>query len=194
MIFFGCWPPMAKRTCIKSGFHDVHALFYIVVHSVHARYLIKCLLDIFSLVWTLVSTKLQGFSCFLTRNMFDSLVVYLTHLIPHVHFQCFSHALHIATSCTQPPLAHTFATLVMHWSIPGFFILAYHIYLILCSILFCLLFELHFSFILHPSCIILFVHTFISSPFFSLTPLSICVKKGESILQSSIPESFVIST
>ena len=40
----------AKITCIKGGFHDVHALFHIVVHSVHARCLIKCLLGIFSLV------------------------------------------------------------------------------------------------------------------------------------------------
>ena len=38
---------MAKKTCIKGGFHDVHALFHIVVHSVHARCLIKCLLGIF---------------------------------------------------------------------------------------------------------------------------------------------------
>ena len=33
-----------------------------------------------------------------------------------------------------------------------------------------------------PSCIIITVHTFISCPLFSLTPLSIRVKKGESIL------------
>ena len=33
-----------------------------------------------------------------------------------------------------------------------------------------------------PSCIIIIVHTFISCPLFSLTPLSIRVKKGESIL------------
>ena len=102
MIFFGCWPHVAKRTCIKGGFHDVHALFHIVVHSVHIRCLIKCLLGIFSLVWTLMSTKLWGFSCFLIRNMFGSLVVYLTHLAPHVHFPCIGHALHIATSCTHP--------------------------------------------------------------------------------------------
>ena len=50
--------PCGKRTCIKDGFHDVHTLFYIVVHSVHARCLIKCLLGIFSLVWTPMSTKL----------------------------------------------------------------------------------------------------------------------------------------
>ena len=34
---------MPKRTCIKGGFHDVHVLFHIVVHCVHARCLIKCL-------------------------------------------------------------------------------------------------------------------------------------------------------
>ena len=101
MIYFGCWPFVTKRTCIKGGFYDVHALFYIVVHSVHASCLIKCLLGIFSLVWTPMSIKLWGFSCFLIRNMFGSLVVYLTHLAPHVHFPCFCHALHIATSCTH---------------------------------------------------------------------------------------------
>ena len=101
MIFFGCWPLMEKRTCIKGEFHDVHALFHIIVHSVHARCLIKCFLDFFSLVWTPMSTKLWGFSCFLIRNMFGSLVVYLTHLAPHVHFSCIGHALHLATSCTH---------------------------------------------------------------------------------------------
>ena len=90
-----------KKTCIKSGFHDVHTLFYIVVHSVHVKYLIKCLLDIFSLVKTPMSTKVWGLSCFLIRNMFGSLVVYLTHLAPHMHFSCFGHALHITTSCTH---------------------------------------------------------------------------------------------
>ena len=175
MIFFGCWPLVAKRTCIKGVFHYVHALFHIVVHSVHARCLIKCLLDIFSLVWTPMSTKLWGFSCFLTMNMFGSLVVYLTHLAPHVHFHCFGHALHITTSCT-----HFFYP--KHWSISCFLILVCHIYLMLCSIVFCILFELHFPFILHSSCNILLVHTFISCLFFFLIPLSIRVKKGENIL------------
>ena len=101
MICFGCWPLMTKRTCIKGRFHDIHALFHIVVHSVHARCLIKCLLGIFSPVWTPMSTKLWGFLCFFIRNMFDSLVVYLTQLAPHVHFSCFGHALHIATSYTH---------------------------------------------------------------------------------------------
>ena len=97
LICIGCWPLVVDRTCIKGGFHDVHALFHIIVHSVHARCLIKCLLDIFSLVWTPMSTKLWGFSCFLIRIMFGSLVVYLTHLAPHVHFSCIahSHLLHI---------------------------------------------------------------------------------------------------
>ena len=99
MICFGCWSLVGKITFNKGGFHDVNALFYIVVHSVHARCLIKCLLGIFSLVWTLISTKLWGFSCFLIRNMFGSLIVYLTHLAPHVHFPCIDHTLHIATSC-----------------------------------------------------------------------------------------------
>ena len=95
LICIGCWPLMAKRTCIKSGFHDVHALFHIIVHSVHARCLIKCLLDIFSLVWTPMSTKLWGFSCFLIRNMFGSLVVHLTHLAPRaffMHWSCIAHS------------------------------------------------------------------------------------------------------
>ena len=118
MFFFGCWPLMAKRTCIKGGFHDVHALLYIVIHSVHARCLIKCLLNIFSLVWTPMSTKLWGFSYFLTRIMFDLLVVYLTHLALHVHFHCFGHALHIATSCTHLyyPCRALVCTLFLHAS------------------------------------------------------------------------------
>ena len=136
MICFGCWPFVAKRACIKGGFHDVHALFHIVVHNVHVRYLIKCLLGIFSLVWTLMSTKLWGFSYFLIRNMFGSLVEYLTHLAPHVHFPCFGHALHIANSYTH---------LCYPWSILCFFILACHVYLMLCSILFCLRFWASFS-------------------------------------------------
>ena len=114
MICFGFWPLMAKRTCIKGGFQDIHALFYIVVHSMHARCLIKCILGIFSLVWILLSTKLWGFSFLLTRNMFGSLVVYLTHLAPHVYFSYIGHALHIVTFCTQSPFAHTIVTLVMH--------------------------------------------------------------------------------
>ena len=117
MICFSCWPLVAKRTCIKSGFHDVHSLFYIIVHSVHPRCLIKCLLGIFSLVWTLMSTKLWGFSCFLIRNMFRLLVVYLTQLTPHVHFSCIGHTLHIATSCTHLCYpCHTLVILFFHRS------------------------------------------------------------------------------
>ena len=119
LICNGCWPLVAERTCIKGGFHDIHALFQIVVHSVHARCLIKCLIDIFSLIWTPMSIKLWGFSCFLIRNMFGSLVVYLTHLTPHVHVLCIGHALHIASSCTHLCyLSHAMIyTLFLHPSI-----------------------------------------------------------------------------
>ena len=101
LICIGCWPLVTEITCIKGEFHDVHALFQIIVHSAHTRCLIKCLLDIFSLVWTPMSTKLWGFSCFLIRNMFGSLVVYFAHFAPHVHFSRIGHALHLATSCTH---------------------------------------------------------------------------------------------
>ena len=116
LICIGCWPLMAKRICIKDEFHDVHALFYIVIHSVCTRCLIKCLLGIFSLVWTPMSTKLQVFSCFLIKNMFGSLVVYLTHLTPHVYFSCIGHALHTATSCTHLcyPYHALVQTLLLH--------------------------------------------------------------------------------
>ena len=142
----------------------------------HARCLIKCLLDIFSLVWTPKSTKLWSFSCFLIRNMFGSLVVYLTHLTPHVHFSCIGHALHIATFCTHLcyPCHALVYTLLCHPSmscLPN-----------LCSILLCLRFELHFlihlaPLIHHYHCS--YLHLLLS---FLLDPLSIPDKKGESIL------------
>ena len=152
--------------------HCFTLLFIVCMLGVYARCLIKCLLGIFSLVWTPMSTELQGFSCFLIRNMFGSLIVYLTHLAPHVHFPCI-----------QPPLVHTFATLVMHWSIPCFFILACHVYLMLCSILLFLRFKLYFLIHLAP-----LMHHYHCSyihllPSFLLDPLSIPDKKGESILQ-----------
>ena len=129
LICIGCWPLVAERTCIKGGFHDVHALFHIIVHSVHARCLIKCLLGIFLLVWTSMSTKLWSFSCFLIRNMFGSLVVYLTHFTAYVHFSCIGHALHIATCCTY--LCYPCHTLVY-----TLLILACHLYFMFCIILF----------------------------------------------------------
>ena len=178
MICFGCWPFVAKRACIKGGFHDVHALFHIVVHNVHVRYLIKCLLGIFSLVWTPMSTKLWGFSYFLIRNMFGSLVVYLTHLAPHVHFLYFGHALHITTSYT-------------HLLIPllciGLYLVSssQHVMFILCFVVFCFVldFELHFLILLAP-----FMHYYHCSyihlfPLFLLDPLSSPDKKGDSIFQ-----------
>ena len=137
----------------------------------HARCLIKCLLGIFSLVWTPMSTKLWGFSCFLTMNMFGSLVVYLTHLAPHVHFHCFGHALHITTSCTH--LCYPCHALVY-----TLFIRAYHVYLMLCNTLFCLRIELHFLIHLaplmhHSSCS--YLHLL---PFFLLDSFVYSCKKG----------------
>ena len=165
---------MTKRSCIKGEFHVVYALFYIVVHSVHARCLIKCLLGIFSLVWTPMSTKFCGFSCFLIKNIFGSLVVYLTHLAPHVHFPCIDHALHIATSCTHlcyPCHALVYA-LFLH---PSMSYLAYalqHFFFVLCL-------SFIFLFILHPSCIFILVHSFISCSLFSLTLCLFVSKTGK---------------
>ena len=178
MICIGCWSLVAKKTCIKGGFHDVYALFHIVVHSVHARCLIKCLLGIFSLIWTPMSTKLWGFSYLFIRNMFGSLVVYLTHFAPYYIFP----ALVMHCTLPLPPLARTFATLVMHWSTPCFFILACHVYLMLCSILFCLRCELHFLIHLAP-----LMHHYHCSylhllPSFFLDLFVYSCQKGESIL------------
>ena len=144
--------------------------------------LIKCLLSIFSLVWTPMSTKLWGFSCFLIRNMFGSLVVCLIHLAPHVHFPCIGHASHIATSCT-----HLYYP--CHALVYTLFMLACHVYLMLCSTLFVLGLSFIFSFILHPSCIIIIVCTFISCPRFSLTLCLFVTKRREYTLES-IPKSF----
>ena len=111
--------PCGRKNMIKCGFHDVHTLFHIIVHSVHARCLIKCLLDISLLVWTPMSTKLWGFSCLLIWNMFGSLVMYLTHIAPHVNFSCIGHTLHLATSCIHLcyPCHALIFTLFLHSSI-----------------------------------------------------------------------------
>ena len=105
----------------------------------HIRCLIKCLLGIFSLVWTQMSTKLWGFSCFLIRNMFGSLVVYLTHLTPHVHFSCIAHS-------------HLLHTPLLPLSCIGLYLVSssQHVMFTLCFIAFCFAFCL--SFISHSSC------------------------------------------
>ena len=101
MIFFGCCSFVVKRTCIKGGFHDVHVLFHIVVHSVLTRCLIKFLLGIFSLVWTSMSIKLWGFSCFLIRNMFWFIgCIFNTPYPAFALFMLWS-CIALATSCTH---------------------------------------------------------------------------------------------
>ena len=169
MICFGCWPLL---------------MIYIIVHSVYTRCLIKCLLGIFSLVQTPMNTKLWVFSCLLIRNMFDSLVVYLTHLSPHVQFPCFGYALHIANSCTHfcYPCHALAYTLFLHPSMSCFPYALYHFVLSL--------FELYFSFILHPSCIIILVHTFISYPNFSLILCLFVSKRGEYTLEQQYTREF----
>ena len=83
------------------------------------------------------------------------------HLAPYVHFQCFSHALHITTSCTS-----------------CFSILAYHVYLMFCNILFYLLFELYFLIHLAPLLHLSpwsYLHLL---PFFLLDPFIYSCQKG----------------
>ena len=119
--------------------------------------------------WTPMSTKLWGFSCFLIRNMFGSLVVYLTHLTPHVHWSCiaFSHLLHIPLlplSCIGLDLTsssqHVMSTL---------YSVAFYIVLGLSFI---------FSFTSLLSCIIIIVRSFISCPRFSLALCLFLTKRG----------------
>ena len=80
----------------------------------------------------------------------------------------------------------------MHCSIPYFFILSCHVYLMLCSILLCLRFELYFLIHLTP----LMDHYHFSYlhllPSFLLDPLSIPDKKGKSILFRVYWSVFVI--
>ena len=93
--------PLWHSKHVFRHFSHVRALFITCVQCVHTKCLIKCLYDIFSLFWTPMSTKLWGCSCFLIRIMFGLLVVYFTHLAPHVHFSCIVYALHIVTSCSH---------------------------------------------------------------------------------------------
>ena len=106
----------------------------------------------FSLFWTSMSTKLWDFSCFLIRNMFCWLVVYFTHLAPHVHFSCFVHALHITTFCTHLCYpCHALVYILFLHPLHVMFTLCFVAFLFLRCFVFCLSFI--FSFILYPSCI-----------------------------------------
>ena len=131
----------------------------------------------FSFFWTPMSTKFWGFSCFLIRNIFGLLVVYFTHLAPHMHFSCLIHALHIATSCAHLYyLSHVLVYILFPYPQHVMF------YFMLCSIVFltCFVFCLSFifSFILYPSCIITLVHIFFSFPPSSLSICLFMTKRG----------------
>ena len=131
-----------------------------------------------------MGTKLLGFSCFLVRNIFGSLVVCLTPFAPCVHFPCIGHALHIATSCTHLcyPCHALGYTLFLH---PSMSCLSYALqHFILSQVL-----NFIFSFILHPSCIIIFVRTFISYPYFSLT-ICLFVTKRERVYSREYTREF----
>ena len=159
---------MAERTCIKGGFHDVHALFHIILHSVHARCLIKCLLDIFSLVWTLISTKLWG----LEHVWFIGCVFntpYPTCAF-FMHWSCIAHSRHLLHTPLLPLSCIGLYLVSSSW----------HVMFTLCFVAFYFVLGLSliFSFISYPSCIIIFVHTFISYPRFSLTLCLFLTKRG----------------
>ena len=116
-----------------------------------------------------MSTKLWGFSCFLIRNMFGSLVVYLTHLAPYVHFSCIEHS-------------HFLHTPLLPLSCIGLYLIfsSQNVMFTLCFVALCFVLGLSFifSFISHLLCIIIIVRSFISCPRFSLTLCLFLTKRG----------------
>ena len=170
MICFGCWRLVAKRACIKGGFHDVYALFHIVIHSVHARCLIKCLLGIFSLLWTPITL---GFFIFPHQDhvWFIGCVFYTPCPISafSMHWSCIAHS-------------HLLHTPLLPLSCIGLYLVSssQHVIFTLCYVAFCFVLGLSFifSFISHPSCIIIIVRIFISCPCFSLTLCLFLTKRG----------------
>ena len=95
------------------------------------------------------------------------------------------HALHI-TFCTacHPYHAMFYFMLLHHFDLLAS--LACHVYFMLCSILFCLLFEFHFLIHLVPFMHPILVHIFYFFPSFLLIPLFTRGKKRESILESIV--------
>ena len=173
MIFFGCWPLVVKRTCIKGGFHDVHALFHIVIHSVHARCLIKCFLGIFLTCLDSNEYQTLGFLMFLHQEhvWFFGCVFYTPcpTCAFSMHWSCIAHS-------------HLLHTPLLPLSCIGLQLVSssQHVMFTLCFVAFCFVFYLSFifSFILYPSCIIIIVRSFISCPCFSLTHCLFGTKRG----------------
>ena len=128
-----------------------------------------------------MSTKVWDLSCFLIRNMFGSLVVYLTHLASHMHFSCFGHALHITTLCTHLcyPCHALVYTLFPHPSMSCLPYTLQHSFFYFLGLRFKLHFLIHLAPLMHHyHCS--YLHLL---PLFILDPLSTRDKKGESILQ-----------
>ena len=150
----------------------------------------KCLLGVFSPVWTPMSTKIWGFACYLFRNMFALLVMYFVNLTPLVHFSFLARALHITTSCTHlcTP-CHALINVLFTHLIDHFASLECHIYFMLCSILLLMYFVFCLCLISHLFCTpyasypCSYFHFF---PSFFLVPLSICAKKGREYTRESI--------
>ena len=105
--------------------------------------------------------------------MFGSLVVYLTRLALHVHismlWSCIAHS-------------HLLHTPLLPLSCISLYLVSssQHVMFTLCFMAFYFVLGLSFifSFILHPSCIILLVYTFIFCPRFSLTLCLFMIKRG----------------
>ena len=213
---FGCWPLVAKITCIQARFLYVHALFNIHVQCVHSKCLIKCPNDILLLFWTPISTKILGITIIIhVQHVLIIGGVFYT-LFPVSAYSCISHASHMHTKCTFAAHTLTFdmfcTSLMLVKSFYTFQHLTYScVYLMprftSCSIIFsmscllyalqhffrcfCLLFELHF--LIHLASLMHHLLPLFISYFLSLLSLdSFVYKKGESILES-IPVCFVIS-
>ena len=120
-----------------------------------------------------MSTKLWGFSCFLIRNIFWFIGCVFNTPYPTCAFfmlwSCiaYSHLLH------RPLLPLSCIGLYPISS-------SYHVMFTLCFVESCFVLCLNFifSFILHPSCKVILIHTFISCPHFSLTLCLFVSKRG----------------
>ena len=110
------------------------------------------------------------------------------HMFPHqkhvwfigcvFYTPCTTYAFFMHWSCTaHSHLLHT-PCYPCHALVNTLFILASHVYLMLCSTFFVLGLSFIFSLISHPSCIIIIGHTFISCPRFSLTLCLFLTKRG----------------
>ena len=111
----------------------------------------------------------------------------ILHTLPHMCIFMSSHALHLDTMCTHPCYScHSLVCILFPYPQHIMFILCF---VALCFKVFCLFFELHFLIHLVPH-----MHPYPCSythffPSYFLTPLSIRVKKGQSIVLENLLDS-----